>query len=64
MQDYLTKALNKLSFDIYADCPDPISCYDETDIYSQVTSYCCFLGIPCEGGDYNADQVSCRKQSI
>ncbi len=64
MQDYLTAALNGLSYDLYADCPDPISCCDETDVYSQITPYCCFLGIPCEGGDYNAGHVSCRKQSV
>lgn len=64
MKDYLTEALNGLSYDLYEDCPDPVSCYDETDIYSQVTPYCCFLGIPCEGGDYNAGHVFCRKQSI
>lgn len=64
MQGFLTEALNGLSYDLYSDCPDPISCYDETDIYSQVTPYCCFLGIPCEGGDYNEGQVSCRKHSV
>lgn len=64
MKDFLVEALNGLYYDLYADCPDPVSCYDETDIYSQVTSYCCFLGIPCEGGDYNAGHVSCRKQSV
>lgn len=64
MNDYLTQTLTGLSYDLYSDCPDPVSCYDETDIYSQVTSYCCFLGIPCIGGDYNAGQVLCRKQSV
>lgn len=64
MQDYLKKALNGLSYDLYEDCPDPISCFDETDVYSQVTPYCCFLGIPCQGGDYNEGPVSCRKSSV
>ena len=64
MKDYITEALNGLCYDLYADCPDPVSCFDETDIYSQVTPYCCFLGIPCEGGDYNAGPVFCRKQSV
>ena len=64
MKDYLTEALRGLSYDLYADCPDPVSCFDETDIYSQVTPYCCFLGVPCEGGDYNEGQVYCRKQSV
>lgn len=64
MKDYLAEAMNGLSYDLYAECPDPISCYDETDIYSQVTPYCCFLGVPCQGGDYNAGHVSCQKQSV
>jgi len=64
MQSYMSKALEGLSYDLYADCPDPVSCYDETDIYTQVTPYCCFLGLPCMGGDYNEGQVSCRKQSV
>ena len=64
IKDYLTEALKGLSYDLYPDCPDPVSCHDETDIYFQVTPYCCFLGVPCEGGDYNTGQVSCRKQSV
>jgi len=64
MKSYLTEALNGLHYDLYADCPDPVSCWDETDIYSQITPYCCFLGVPCQGGDYNQGQVSCRKQSV
>jgi hypothetical protein len=64
MRNYVARALKGLSYDLYEDCPDPVSCCDETDIYSQVTPYCCFLGIPCEGGDYNAGQVTCRRQSI
>ena len=34
MNDYLTKALNGISFDLYADCPYPVSCYDERLSYS------------------------------
>jgi len=64
MKSYLTEALNGLHYDLYADCPDPVSCWDETDIYSQITPYCCFLGVPCQGGDYNQGQVFCRKQSV
>jgi hypothetical protein len=64
MRDYVACALKGLSYDLYEDCPDPVSCWDETDIYFQVTPYCCFLGVPCEGGDYNAGQVTCRRQSI
>jgi hypothetical protein len=64
MQAFVSEALDGLRYDLYADCPDPVSCCDETDVYSQVTPYCCFVGIPCEGGDYNEGQVWCRKQSI
>lgn len=64
MKNYITEALNGLHYDLYADCPDPVSCWDETDIYSQITPYSCFLGVPCQGGDYNEGQVSCRKQSV
>jgi hypothetical protein len=64
MKDYFTETLNGLSYDLYDDCPDPVSCYDETDVYFQITPYCCFLGVPCEGGDYNTESVSCRKQSV
>ena len=64
MQQYLNEALSGLRFDLYPNCPDPVSCFDETDVYSEVTPYCCFLGIPCEGGDYNESQVYCKKQSV
>jgi len=64
VQNYIKMALKGLSYDLYADCPDPVSCYDETDVYSLVTPNCCFLGIPCQGGDYNAGHVSCRKSSV
>ena len=37
MKDYLTQALNGLSYDLYSDCPDPVSCFDETDVYSEKT---------------------------
>lgn len=64
MQEYLRGALHGLIYDLYAGCPDPVSCYDETDVYSLVTPFCCFLGLPCQGGDYNAGHVSCRKNSV
>lgn len=64
MQEYMREALKGLAFDLYIDCPDPVSDCDETDIYSEVTGYCCFLGVPCTGGDYNEGQVSCRKETI
>ena len=64
MQKYLKSALEGLSYDLYADCPDPISTCDETDAYSPVTPYACFLGIPCEGGDYNAGMVRCKFSTL
>ena len=28
------------------------------------SEFCCFIGIPCYGGDYNFDKVKCKIQSI
>lgn len=64
MKEFLTSAFEGISYDLYADCPDPVSCFDEVDVYSDVCDYYCFLGIPCEGGDYNNMQVYCTMQSI
>lgn len=64
MQAYLKAAFEGLSYDCYADCPDPISDCDETDAYSPVTPYTCFLGIPCVGGDYNAGMVRCTLKTL
>lgn len=64
MQAYARAALKGLAFDLYADCPDPVSNCDETDVYCRVTPYTFFLGVPCTGGDYNEGQVACRNASI
>ncbi|MBI9015721.1 MAG: hypothetical protein JEZ07_00535 [Phycisphaerae bacterium] len=64
MQRFLTEALGDLSYDLYEDCPDPVSCFDETDIYSQLCRFCCFIGVPCIGGDYNDGPVYCTKESV
>ena len=64
LQEFLRKALKGLSYDLYADCPDPISQSDEVDVYSKVCRYTCFIGVPVTGGDYNAGLVRCREQSL
>ena len=64
LAQFMNSAMHGLSYDLYPDCPDPVSCFDEVDIYSQKCEYTCFLGIPTTGGDYNETQVYCTKQSI
>lgn len=64
MQALVRRALTGLSYELHADCPDPVSDQDECDIYSPHLARVCFLGIPCSGGDYNAGLVSCREASI
>ncbi|MGC8832841.1 MAG: hypothetical protein ACP5R4_02210, partial [Armatimonadota bacterium] len=64
LREFLGKALCSLSFDIYADCPDPVSTHDEADVYFQKCENVFFLGIPITGGDYNAGPVFCRERSI
>lgn len=55
---------SNVTFDIYRDCPDPIAFEDETLIYSNITDYYFFLGLPVRGGDYNAGAVYCFKKDI
>lgn len=64
LREFLREALGSLSFDIYAECPDPISTYDEVDVYSQRCKNVFFLGVPVAGGDYNAGPVACWERSI
>jgi hypothetical protein len=69
MRKFITKVLEaqtepKISFDIYADCPDTIASQDETDVYRKKTNFSFFLGIPVRGGDYNDGPVHCWKRSI
>ena len=64
IRKFIKRSLSGLDFDMYRDCPDPISQSDEVDIYSQECARVCFLGLPCFGGDYNNEKVFCRKQSI
>jgi hypothetical protein len=64
MQFLLHSALDGMSYDMYEDCPDPVSDCDEVDVYSRNLERVCFIGVPCTGGDYNMGMVSCRKRSI
>ena len=64
LQRFLAVALEGLDYDLYEDCPDPVSDSDESDVYAEVCPATCFLGIPVVGGDYNAGEVVCREQSL
>ena len=64
LKEFLNESLQGMSFDLYENCLDPVSIYDEVDVYSTSCPYVCFLGIPCTGGDYNAGKVFCREQNI
>jgi hypothetical protein len=64
MQSFVTAALDGLSYDLHADCPDPVSTCDETDVYREKVDNVFFLGIPCHGGNYNSVAVSCKESSV
>ena len=64
LRKLLKKAFRGLSYDLYADCPDPISTCDEVDVYSKICELTCFIGVPVTGGDYNAGVVRCRARSL
>ena len=64
LQALLKKAFAGLSYDLYPDCPDPVSQSDEVDVYSKVCRRTCFIGVPVTGGDYNAGVVKCRERSL
>jgi hypothetical protein len=64
MKFFVTDSLQGLSYDLYEDCPDPVADEDESDVYREKISKVCFLGIPCSGGDYNAEMVTARKSSV
>ena len=64
MQTFVKQALSGLSYELYEDCPDPIANEDECDVYSEEIENVFFLGIPCQGGDYNSEEVSCKVASI
>ena len=64
LQKFLKKAFKGLSYDLYPDCPDPVSQSDETDVYSRVCGQTCFIGVPVAGGDYNTGVVRCKERSL
>jgi len=64
IQYFLKDVLKNFDYDLYPDCPDPISIIDEVEIYKDKTDFCFFLGLPCEGGDYNVDSVKCKIKSV
>lgn len=64
LKSFLLECLSGLSFDLYEDCPDPISDEDEVEIYRPRCPYVCFMGIPCTGGDYNDGPVFCHEKSL
>lgn len=64
MQSFVRDALEGLSYELHAGCPDPVSDSDETDVYREKLENVFFLGIPCHGGDYNLDAVSCKESSV
>ena len=64
LQALLKKAFSGLSYDLYPDCPDPVSQSDEVDVYSKLCPKTCFIGVPVTGGDYNAGVVKCRERSL
>lgn len=64
LRAFLAKALDGVPFDLYEGCPDPIADEDEVDVYVKRIRRVFLLGIPCTGGDYNEEEVFCRKRSI
>ena len=64
VREFIENALAGIRYELFEDCPDPISDSDETDVYREKTSNVFFLGIPCRGGDYNKGEVQCRERSI
>lgn len=64
MTAFVQRALDGLSFDLYAGCPDPVANQDESDVYREKLKNVCFLGIPCRGGDYNATAVTATRRSV
>lgn len=64
LQGLINKAFAGLSYDLYPDCPDPISQSDEVDVYSKVCRRTCFIGVPVTAGDYNAGVVRCKEKSL
>jgi hypothetical protein len=64
VQKFVKESLEGFEYDIYEGCPDPVSNMDEVEVYKKKTDYYFFLGLPCCGGDYNADEVRCKIRSV
>ena len=64
MRSFVKNALKGMSFDLFEGCPDPISQFDESDVYSEKLDTVFFLGVPCSDGDYNFGPVSCRESCV
>ena len=64
VRDFLAETLTGISYDLYEECPDPVSNSDEVEVYKHKSDYCFFLGLPCSGGDYNSVEVKCKESSI
>ncbi len=64
LRKFLGESLVGISYELFEDCPDPISNADECDVYGERLRKVCFLGIPCRGGDYNRGMVKGKPKSI
>jgi hypothetical protein len=64
VREFVEGALTGIRHEIFEGCPDPVSDSDETDVYRGKSQSVFFLGIPCQGGDYNKGTVRCRERSI
>jgi len=64
VRKFVETALDGVRHEIFTGCPDPFCDSDETDVYRKKVRSVFFLGIPCEGGDYNRGTVRCRERSI
>jgi acetylornithine deacetylase/succinyl-diaminopimelate desuccinylase-like protein len=61
---FLEEVLDGLPYELHKGCPDPITDEDEVDAYGEKLRRVCAMAIPCFGGDYNDEPVSCRQKSI
>lgn len=64
LENFLRQTLDGMKYDLYKECPDPISDQDEVEVYKYKSDYTFFLGLPCVGGDYNSIEVSCKTASV
>lgn len=64
LRKFLVSTLDGFSYDIYEDCPDPVSNEDEVEVYKHKTDQYFFLGLPCHGGDYNFTETKCKIRTV